>query len=127
MAVRGLVIGAILILSTVHGDTRHGYGSCNRCGGNGAVTVYLSQLSYKLSCNRCGGGGNGAYNTGRNIGAAINGVISNKIQGVAGFIDGLVGGPAHGGGCGGCSSSCGSPGCGSGDYKMKWCRRKYSS
>ena len=91
MAVSGLVICAILVINTVSADTRHGYGSCNRCGG----------------------GGSGAYNSGRNIGAAINGVISNKIQGVAGFIDGLVGGPAHGGGCGGCSSSCGSPGCGS--------------
>lgn len=92
MATSGLVIWAILVINTVTGDTRHGYGSCSNCGG----------------------GGSGAYNSGRNIGAAINGVISNKIQGVAGFIDGLVGGPAHGGGCGGCSSSCGSPGCGSG-------------
>ena len=77
----------MLMVTTVEAGTRGGYG-CNTCGGSGA------------------------YNTGRNIGAAINGAINNKIQGVAGFIDGLVSGPGQQG-CGGCSSSCGSPGCGS--------------
>merc|ERR1711915_149099 len=85
------LIVILVTVSWVNGATRHGYS-----GG----------------CNTCGGGGNGAYNTGRNIGAAVSGAVHNKIQGVAGFVDGLLSGPAQSG-CGGCSSSCGSPGCGS--------------
>merc|ERR1712198_187253 len=86
-----VILVTVSWIDGAYGATRYGYG-----GG----------------CNSCGGGGNGAYNTGRNIGAAVSGAVHNKIQGVAGFVDGLLSGPAQSG-CGGCSSSCGSPGCGS--------------
>ena len=54
-----VILVTVSWIDGAYGATRHGYG-----GG----------------CNTCGGGGNGAYNTGRNIGAAVSGIEHYSVE-----------------------------------------------